>query len=158
MCKAGKRGARRDGGDKHNRSTIVVHEVIRRCPGHLPRPDQVVADHGFEALVGDIAGGRDILAAGIVHQNIQLPIVLLDPPHRSFDTVFVAGVSGHDKGLAPRRPDHFGGLFQRLFAAREQRKPCPASGHFDRRRPAHSRSGPRDQGNLARHEIRRVTP
>lgn len=101
MRETGQGRTARNRGNEYDRAAGVIHEMIRRRAGHLPRPDQVVANHRLETLVRDVAGRGNILTTRIVHQNVKLSVVLLDPPHRGFDTGLIAGVAGHDKRLAP---------------------------------------------------------
>jgi hypothetical protein len=82
--------------------------------GHQPRALDVQPDDRAEALRRDVLGRSQVLAAGVVHEQVDPAVALQDAVHQRLDLVLLADVA-----RARLHPPFLGGrgrLVERLLA------------------------------------------
>jgi hypothetical protein len=131
--------------------------MIRDRFRHLPGADKIVADHGLEALVAQVAGRRHELAAGIVDQNVEPAAGALDLPHRVFDAGCITDVAGDADRLAAEAADCARAILDRFGTPPEQYEPRPATRHLDCRGTPHPGPSSGHERNLVVEKIGRET-
>ena len=71
------------------------HRPRRHRVGHQPGALHVQADHGAESLGRDVLGGREVLAAGVVHEHVDAPVALEHAVHERAHLLLLADVACH---------------------------------------------------------------
>ena len=82
--------------------------------GHQPGALHVEADHGAEALGGDVLGRGQVLAAGVVHEHVDAPVALEHAVHERAHRLLLPDVADprlHTTAVGARH-----GLLERLGA------------------------------------------
>jgi hypothetical protein len=98
----------------------LLIDWFEHFPGHQETADEVGAQHGFEAFLIDRSQRRWVLAAGIVDQSMDRPVLgdqLFDQLLHRF---FIADIAGLPVGTATVLGDFSGDLFQLFRFAPDQ--------------------------------------
>lgn len=140
---------------EHDRAAVLQHEMIGGGLGHLPGPDQVVADHRFKARVIELACRCHKLAAGIVDQHVEPAERVLDPQHRGLDLLRQADVGRNGERLAAEIADDRGAILDRTGAATQHHDTGAAARHLDGSGAAHPGSTAGHQRDPVLEEVRR---
>jgi hypothetical protein len=99
---------------------------------HQPSALDVQAHHRPEALRRDVLGGGHVLPAGVVHEQVDLAVLLEHLVHERSDLVLLADVAGMGPHTTPVARG--GGLLERLG-------PAPAHHHARPERRQLERAG-----------------
>ena len=122
------------------------HRPLGRRLGHAQRPVDVEAPHGVPALGLDRLGGGEVLAAGVVDEQIQPAVALEHGVHEPGRVGVLADVAGRRRAaladvggcgledLGPPPGQHDVGATGRQLASRGPPEPGPSTG--DQRRPS----------------------
>ena len=132
---------------------MLEHEGVGDRPRHAPGADEVIAHHGFKALDSDIAGGGNVLAAGVVDEHVEAAPGVPNPRERRGDGGRLANVGGERERIAATCFDRGRGFEQRRLASSHHGNARPGPRQRQRGRTADPGALSGDQRTALRQQI-----
>jgi hypothetical protein len=114
--------------------------------GHQPGALHVQPDDRAEALRRDVLGGRHVLAARVVHEQVDPPVALQNGLDERIHLVLLADVAC--ARLDAPALGCASGLLERLLPPSAHHDPRTERGQLERGRTPETRAAAADHGNL----------